>query len=229
MLRTVIFDIDGTLYDYEAAHAHAFRALSEYFCTDFGLSPVGFEALHDQADRLLRRRAGRQSAIHNRLIRYQIMLELIEKPIGNAPKLEKLYWSTLLLWLRPYPGLRETLDRLKAMGIRIGVGTNMTADWQYAKLEVMKVMDCVDFMVTSEEAGAEKPDRGLFDLCVEKAHCEASECAFVGDSLKGDVTGALNAGMRAVWFNPHGRLDVPPEGTMRIATLSELPELIASL
>lgn len=229
MLRAVIFDIDGTLYDYAAAHARAFRALSDYACDAYGLTGDRFRTLYDRADALLKARAGASSAVHNRLIRCQLMLEALGRPIGDAPALASLYWSTLLQWLKPFPGLREAFDRLKAMGVRIGIGTNMTADWQYAKLNALKIMDLVDFMVTSEEAGAEKPDRRLFDLCAEKAGCAPSECAFVGDSIAGDVAGALRAGMLAVWFDPSGKPEPPPEGARRIASLSEVPELIASL
>ena len=227
MLRAVIFDIDGTLYDYNAAHRHAYAALTEYACDAFGLTPERFDALHAEADRLLRRRAGCCAAIHNRLLRYQLMLEQLGQPISHAPALSELYWSTLLLWMKPFPGLQETFARLRAMGLRIGIGTNMTADRQYDKLDRLGVMPLVDFMVTSEEVSAEKPDRRLFDLCAEKAGCAPAECAFVGDSLRGDVLGAKAAGMWPVWFCTGSDVveDVP--GAARIAALAELPELLS--
>ena len=229
-MRSVIFDIDGTLYDYDAAHAHAISALETYFCAEYGLTPEAFKALHRQAEAVMRARAGAWSAaIHNRLLRYQVMLELLGRPIAGAPVLEALYWHTLLLWMKPYPGLHAALDAVHDMGMRVGVGTNMTADWQYEKLRVLKVLDKIDFIVTSEEAGCEKPDRRLFDLCAEKAGCAASDCVFVGDSLKGDVAGALGAGMRAIWFDPAGRDAQPPEGALRIASFDELPARLASL
>ena len=70
---------------------------------------------------------------------------------------------------RGAPGAAEALDGLKAMGLAEGIGTNMTADYQFAKLERLGLMERVDFLVTSEEAGAEKPDPRLFALCAEKA------------------------------------------------------------
>ncbi|MCD7887241.1 MAG: HAD-IA family hydrolase, partial [Clostridiales bacterium] len=68
--------------------------------------------------------------------------------------------------------------------------------------ERLGLLDALDFVVTSEEAGVEKPDPGLFLLCAEKAGCLPEECLFIGDNLKKDVLGAQNAGMEALWLQP---------------------------
>lgn len=64
------------------------------------------------------------------------------------------------------------------------------------------MMDDVDCLVTSEEAGAEKPSHVVYDLCLKKLRLTPEEVCFVGDNLKRDIKGALAAGMKAVWFNP---------------------------
>ena len=101
----------------------------------------------------------------------------------------------------------------------------MTADRQFDKLIRLGLGSYIDFMVTSEEVNAEKPDARLFKACAEKAGCEAAECVFVGDSLRGDVQGALDAGMKAVWFCPADKTDYAP----RIASLTQLCDLLSSL
>lgn len=73
------------------------------------------------------------------------------------------------------------------------------------KLETLGLLPFFSFVVSSEEAGVEKPHPGLFALCAEKAGVSPEECLFVGDSLKGDVLGAENAGMRALWYAPEQR------------------------
>ena len=229
MLRSAIFDIDNTLYDYNAAHALAYAALSDWACRAFALTPEQFDALHRHASRTLEARCGGGAAIHNRLIRYQLMLEHIGRPIAHAPEMAERYWSTLLDEMRPFPGAAEAFAQLRAMGLLLGIGTNMTADRQFSKLERLGLMDMVDFMVSSEEAGAEKPDRRLFDLCAMKAGCPAAACAFVGDSVKGDVLGAMNAGMRAVWFCPDNDTGDAIPGAIPVHSLAELPQRLASL
>ncbi|MBR1821856.1 MAG: HAD family hydrolase [Clostridia bacterium] len=228
MLKAVIFDIDNTLYDYDAAHAPAFQALTAFACETFSLTPQRFAELHRSAERELEIRCGGNcAAVHNRLLRYQALLERLGQPIAYAPGMSKLYWSTLLEAMRPYPDAVETMARLKAMGLTIGIGTNMTAENQYEKLARIGAMPYVDFMVTSEEVTAEKPDRRLFDACAKKAGCAPEACAFVGDSVSKDVRGAMNAGMRAIWFCREGEPDRAIPGATTIRALSELPELLA--
>lgn len=228
MIRACIFDVDNTLYSYDLAHAPAYRAVSDYAVAAFGVTPERFDELHGEANRALREHTGAAcAAIHNRLIRYQLMLERLAQPLFHAPKMAELYWNTLLEHARPYPGAAECFSQLKAAGVRVGIGTNMTADYQFAKLERLGLLDAVDFLVSSEEAGAEKPEQRFFDLCARKALCPAGECLFVGDDPQNDVSGALRAGMRAAWLcpEPDGRTADAP----RIRALSELPALLSSL
>lgn len=223
MIKAAIFDIDDTLYDCASAHKRAWRALTDYACGALGLTPEGFEELNARAARLQRERCGGGAAIHDRLIRYQILLELLGRRIDLAPAMERVYWSMLLGAMAPLPGTAETLDRLRERGLAVGIGTNMTANYQFEKLARLDLLRRIDFLVTSEEAGAEKPAARLFLLCAEKAGCAPSECAFVGDSLAGDALGARDAGLKAVWLC---RGDGPRAAVPGVAAIQKLPELL---
>ena len=228
MIKTVIFDVDNTLYGYDAAHETAFRAVTGFAVRTFGLTPGGFRDLHEKSDEILRARIGSlNAAIHNRLLRYQVLLEQIHAPVLYAPQMAGIYWSAFLPAVQPFPGLRECIAELKAVPYRIGIGTNMIADYQYQKLERLGILQDMDFIVSSEEAGAEKPDRRLFACCVEKAGCPASQCVFVGDSLENDVLGAKTAGLLPVWLC--AQPEELPAGVLWASSLGELPALLASL
>ena len=225
IVKTIIFDIDNTLYSYDDAHKAAFARLLEYAQRELGLSAEEFQTLHRQANEALKQRMGSVAAIHNRLIRYQNLLEKLGKPIRHALAMNDLYWNTLLDAARPSPGAAETLTELKRRGYRIGVGTDMTARLQFVKLERLSLLQCVDFLVSSEEACAEKPDPELFRLCVEKAGVSPEECLFVGDNLRKDVLGATACGLQSLWFRPGGGEAEPGVGQIR--ALPELLEVLA--
>ena len=226
MKKAVIFDIDNTLYHYDAAHETAFRAVTDFAAHTLDLTAGSFQDLHRKSDKILRARVGAvTAAIHNRLLRYQILLEQIHAPVFYAPQMSEVYWSAFLAAMEPYPGLKQCIADLKAAPFLIGIGTNMTADYQYAKLERLGILREMDFIVSSEEVGSEKPERRLFDCCVEKAGCPAADCVFVGDSLENDVLGAQSAGLSPVWLC--GQADTPP-GVVRIGSLDELPGLLAA-
>lgn len=62
------------------------------------------------------------------------------------------------------------MKQLKEQGVYVGICTNMTAEIQYQKIEKLGITRWIDGVVTSEEAGVEKPDYRIF-LCAEKAEC----------------------------------------------------------
>ena len=149
-------------------------------------------------------RAGRDYAVnHNRLVRFQCMLETLGKPVfPYAYEMYNLYWDTLIDQIIPSPGIEELMKELKQRGIYIGIGSNMTSDVQYRKILKLGLGKYIDGIVTSEEAGAEKPHRKIFDLCVEKAGVAMEESVFIGDSIAHDVNGAQNVGMPVILYRP---------------------------
>ena len=223
----VVFDLDNTLYSYDKAHAAAFEAVHELAARDLSLSRARFDELHDQASRILTKRCGGGPAIHNRLIRYQLMLEAAGLPFAAAPLLSARYWEVFLQTLEPEPGMPDALRSLKEMGLRVGVGTNMTADLQFEKLRRLGVLPLLDFLVTSEELGVEKPDPRLFALCAEKAGTEPARCVFVGDSLEKDAIAAQTAGMCGVWYCPDPKKKAP-DGIPVLRALIDIPALLRS-
>ena len=203
MIKTVIFDIDNTLYDYDVAHRAAFSAVSAYASEAFGWDTEVFAEKHSRMQRTLCERMEEGSVIHNRLIRYQNLLEKEGLPLyPHAVRMTQIYWQTLLGYAVVTPGAATVLGKLKDQGFRIGIGTDMTAYIQFRKLEQLGLLSYIDFVVTSEEAQAEKPSEKFFALCLEKAGCPAENCLFVGDHRQKDVEGARAAGMQARWFLP---------------------------
>ena len=206
MIKTVIFDVDGTLYDYNSCHEIGMKALEQYCRRRFQTIPEEFRQIYGAAYRKEEEQIGsRTAAIHNRLIRFQLMLEDLQKPLfPHALQMYHAYWDAFLTGVVPYPYIRSWMQKLKESGVRIGIGTNMTAYIQYRKLERLGLSAYPDWIVTSEEAGAEKPDRRFFDLCIQKSGCAPEECLFVGDHPQGDAKGALTAGMHAVLYGARG-------------------------
>lgn len=201
-IKAVVFDIDNTLYSYDQNHVYGMKALTDYCESAFAKSAEETFACYKKAGQIMNGRIGGDvAAIHNRLLRTQCMLELWEKPIfPHARNMYHAYWDTLIRQSQPTPGALDFLKALRKHGVRIGTGTDMTAYIQYKKLEALGIAPYMDFMVSSEEAGVEKPHPHLFGLCVEKAGVQAAECAFIGDNYKKDVEGAWNSGLRGFWY-----------------------------
>lgn len=214
MIKTVIFDIDGTMYSYETANKIARDALKQYCFAQLGWDAQKFDRLFQQAQAVVKRRINQDCCVnHNRLIRFQCMLELDQKPIfPYALQMYHCYWDTLLEVMRPEPGLLEFIKALSVKGIRIGIGTDLTAYIQFRKLNRLGVSDYISWMVSSEEAGVEKPDPRFYQLCLEKAGAVPSECMFIGEHFEKDVIGSAKSGMKAVWYHPEALMEDTDSG-----------------
>lgn len=82
MIKAVIFDIDNTLYDYDKNHICGMKALADYCESAFGVSGEEMKRCYKEAQRIMLDRIRTDTAaIHSRLLRMQIMLELWEKPL----------------------------------------------------------------------------------------------------------------------------------------------------
>lgn len=201
MKRAVIFDIDNTLYSYDNCHRVAWEALCDYVHAHLNLDRERFSACHKEAAKLVEKRMSVPcGALHNRLLRYQVLLETHGFGLAHARPMEKIYWDTLIAAMEPAPGIMECLPALKNAGYVLGIGTDMTVDYQIRKLEKLGLLGYFDFIVSSEEVAAEKPSPKLFQCCAEKAGVPAAQCLFIGDNFERDIQGAQDAGMTPIWF-----------------------------
>ncbi len=77
---------------------------------------------------------------------------------------------------------------------------------QQAKVEAVKLYDYVDHIIIGGQEPEEKPAASIFIKALALAQCEAHEALHIGDSLKADIAGACNSGIRSIWVShdkPH--------------------------
>ena len=215
MIKTVIFDLDNTLYNFDSANKAGFRALADYAEPALGWDIHRIRALYEEARIRLAAKIGDTGAAHNRLIRLQNLLEEHDLPIHpHALLMAKAYWRAVLEAMEITPGAEQTLRGLKDRGLRVGLGTDMTSYMQYEKMNRLGLMPYMDFIVSSEEASADKPARAFFSLCIEKARCLPEECLFIGDNVIRDYGGAAGMGLQARWFIPSWKEKSHQEGSL---------------
>jgi putative hydrolase of the HAD superfamily len=121
-----------------------------------------------------------------------------------------------------YPEVAAALQELRGRGLRLVVASN----WDCSLPEVLERVGLgrlVDAVVSSAEAGAAKPDPGLFEAALTAAGSEPREAVHVGDDPDADVAGARAAGLRAVLVARRGD---PSRSVDAIHGLDELASLI---
>ncbi len=201
MLRAVIFDLDDTLYEYERLNRAAIEKLCAFVCEKLGVTQRQFREAFDRGRGETKRVLGHTGASHNRLLYCQKTLEYLgQPPAGLALDMYETYWGYMLEHMRLRDGTEELLGYCREQGLRIGICTDLTTHIQHRKLRVLGLSDFVDALVTSEEAGVEKPGRAIYEMILEKLRVQPEEAVFIGDSLEKDVLGPERMGMHAVWF-----------------------------
>lgn len=230
MTRAVVFDLDDTLYAFDggaAPNAAALRALAAVAAPALGVSEDAFLAEVAASLRAQIARTGPDNpGYHSRAARFARLLEARGLPLRLSLEWTERYWRELFARIEPAPGAADLLRTLRARGLRVGVGTDMTAVEQFRKLETLGLLDLVDFVATSEEAGVEKPNPGFFDLVAEKARCAPGQILFVGDNLRKDALGACAAGLRGVWLQPDAAARAGHSEVESVASLPEIPRLL---
>lgn len=208
MIKAAIFDLDDTLYGYKALDREAGDRVKMLVCKNLKVSEERYEEAFKRGRKVTKDSLGNTGASHNRMLYFQKTLEYLDcKPLSLSLQMYETYWGTFLTQMRLRPGVRELLDGLHDKGIKIGICTDLTAHIQHRKLEALGLVDDVDCLVTSEEAGQEKPAPEIFALCLEKLGLRPAEVCFIGDDYKKDVMGAVAAGMHAVWFCPEEKTE----------------------
>ncbi|MBI2854193.1 MAG: HAD family hydrolase [Chloroflexi bacterium] len=116
-----------------------------------------------------------------------------------------------------------TLNKLKMMLVTTGLISNMPKDMTHVLAE-LGVSSLLDHVITSTEAGADKPDQKIFQYALSKANVQPWEALHVGDQYHMDVVGARNAGMVPMLLDRHG--DCPETDCQRIASLEEVLKFV---
>ncbi len=201
MIKWVVFDIDNTIYDYDFCHEIAMAKLEKYACEKYNISSGEFNNAFSKAKAYVKDNLGSTGASHNRMLYMQRFLENIgEKPVCGALGLYDTYWDTMLENMVPFGYVVPLMKELNKRGIHIAALTNLTAYIQHRKLKQMCLDSFIEAIVSSEEAGKEKPSDKAFKMILSKTNAKPEETMMIGDSLKKDIIGAKNAGMHGMLF-----------------------------
>ncbi len=128
---------------------------------------------------------------------------------------------------RLFPETVSALARLKAQGLELGIISNFDSRL-FTVMRGLGIADSFDTVTISSLAHAAKPAPQIFRMALEKHAIDPEEALHIGDSLRDDIEGATNAGLRALLLDRSSHNVHPiPTGVVKITSLSEIPDLVA--
>ena len=233
-MRWVFFDVDDTLYDHRYAAREALRALQGRH-PELARRPLG--DLEGEYDRLLslyfpRVLSGELTHEAARAMRVKALFAWAGRKLTarDVPALIEELRTAYRANHRAVPGAAELLEEL-GRGCRIAAISNGLVADQQAKLDAVGLGRLVPVTITSEEAGATKPDPEIFQFAFSKLGAEPQASVMVGDSWTTDVLGSRAAGIAAVWFNARALPNPDPSLALELSSFeptSSAADLIRS-
>ena len=228
MYNHLLFDADGTLFDFKAAERHALEALFHELDIEGTerLKNLYSEVNHAIWLELEQGRISLGSLKTERFRRFFDALHLTHDPLQASNRyLDFLSQSDHLL-----PAAIEVLTTLRQRGYRLSLITNGISRVQRGRLAATKTMSFFDHLVISEEIGSQKPDpaffSALFSLAGMDPHARR-RALVIGDSLTSDIKGGMDAQLDTCWYNPD-KVPADPQlkPTYEITRLEELLDLL---
>jgi len=197
-MRTVIFDLDGTLADTSADLVAAANAC---------FRSLGHGDLLDPACDALTAFHGGRAMLRLGFSRVATAEEAIDELLVDAqyPALLEHYARDILVHTRAYPGAIEAVQALRAQGFAVGICTNKPAGLAESLLAKMGVRDLFASMIGADTLPVRKPDPAPYLAAVTQAGGQVARSLLVGDTETDRKTAAA-AGVPCVLvtFGPEG-------------------------
>jgi putative hydrolase of the HAD superfamily len=215
-VEAVLFDLDGTLYDRD----RLVRALLEeqYDAFSAELAGIARGQFVSAALTMDEHGYGDKSTGYPRLV-HELGL-----PARLAERLVEYFWRRYDAFCELEDETRQTLETLKAHGLKLGIVTNGSVSMQTRKIEALGLEQWFDAIVISEAEGVRKPEAEIFQRAVARCSVARRAAVFVGDHPQIDVEGARDAGLRAIWKAvPYWRC-VP--GVPQVVRISEILSIL---
>lgn len=218
-----LFDADGTLFDFERTSA---RALERTFA-DFEVAyeptyAAIYRSIDERLWKALERGELSRSRVHVKGFADLLHVVGVECDAGT---LADRYLEHVGRGIDLVDDAERVVLALVDK-VRLALITNGFAAVQRSRLERSPLARFFEVAVISEEVGAAKPDRAIFDEAFRRMGSPTvGEVLMIGDSLTADIRGGIAYGIDTCWFNPRG--DAAPNGVRITHEIRALAELLA--
>jgi len=201
----LFFDLDNTIWDF---NSNSFDALFVALDKQKLLGQIGsyddyFKIYSEVNDRLWE--LYRQGQMNKKVLsvqRFEESFALHGTPLKSGGGIiNAAYLAEMPLQTKLIEGAREVLDYLHGR-YEVAIITNGFKEVQYEKIQKSALAKYFRKIFISEEIGAQKPGRKIFEHAIKSMNAPKKSSLMIGDSWEADIVGAMNFGIDQVYFNP---------------------------
>lgn len=230
-VKVVLFDVFGTLVDYEPDTSRL-----AYPQTHALLTTWGFDGSHDDfvnawaaVSKVLEDDAERTNAEYAMPTVADAFTAAVMPSLSSAQRAELLgsFMAEWRLGVHAIDGVAEMVRRLGET-YRLGVVSN-THDSNVVPtlLTELGIRDAFDMVLLSVDHGYRKPHPTIYTAALDAMGSAPTDTAFVGDTHAADFVGPSAAGITAFLIDPADRFGVPAD--RRLAHICDLEAALARI
>ncbi len=222
---TILFDADGTLFDFLASEREALILALRRFFVDVDEEGIKlYSQINDSLWKALER-----GEIEKDVLRVR-RFEIFGREYGFTCDFDALSYAYTDALTEQMFMIDGAVDICRSLSkkYRMYIVTNGIEYVQRTRFERSPIKDFFDGVFISGEVGYEKPDIRFFKTVEDRIPDFSKEkTIIIGDSLTSDMKGGLNFGIDCCYYNPEGKK--PPENMAIKYTITELSELLEIL
>jgi 2-haloacid dehalogenase len=201
----LLFDADGTLFDYDAAENHALEATFSGFSLTYTTDVLGiYREINDEMWQAFEKGEITQTDLKTERFRRL----LLSVGVGNSippGDFSQQYLYNLGNCVFLIDDAETVLDTLSGI-VHLALITNGLKAVQRSRLAQSTIGHYFEAVLISEELGVAKPHPGIFDAAfAAMGYPVKTEVLIIGDSLSSDIKGGQDYGIDTCWYNPQMR------------------------
>ncbi len=229
-VRHIFFDLDRTLWDFETNSQNTLRELFDELdlAEQLGVASTTFIKEYKRINEIYWNdyRDGVITKEELRHARFEATMQYFghDDP-GLAARFGELYIERSPHRTALVDGAIELLDHLSP-NYALHIITNGFSEVQHIKMSESGLAPYFRQVIISEEVGYKKPHRKVFRFAENATGSVPGNSLMIGDHFEADITGALNAGWKAVFFEPDGMGTKKRDGFVQVSSLPEIMRLL---
>lgn len=222
----LLFDADGTLFDYAKAEESAlFKTLADFrIDTDKNLVQTMYSKINSEFWTDFEK--GKISAQKLRTARFEKLFLTLGYQV-DCNHFSDCYLNNLSMGSYLIKNAEKLVTHLHGK-YKLGLITNGFKEVQRKRFDASAIHSYFETIIISEEVGSRKPEKEIFDAAMKSfPNGDKGTVMIIGDSLSSDILGGNRYGIDTCWFNPEGKengTDAVP--TYEIRELLELNRLL---
>lgn len=229
MYKHLFIDLDDTLWDTFNNNKESLKEVYDIY--EFNRSYASFEVFFDRWfpynnhlwDLYRQEKISKQELVTKR---FKHMVEPMGiTDIDFIQQLNKEFFQRSSSKSRLLPFALDILQYLQDK-YTLHILSNGFREVQYKKMDNSGLTSFFDKIILSEDAGANKPSKDIFDYALSITNARREEVLMIGDSWEADIIGAHDSNIHQVWYNPHRLNQSNFTPTYEISDLKELQNIL---